>query len=182
MSYSYYYYFWQCTVSACAEFWGLLCSLGPEVSWLWLLESEGGASEWQRWQRRREMRVAETSIISLAVCNWILKVFYNPLSAGTRWKASALTRNSGYVRLATEQLLCRAYSGDKNSLAGIPAIVLIQALADQGWLCRKKCLGSRREAVRTVAWAQFWGRDEEPSSLHRCSVYHGRRKFSIFFL
>lgn len=96
------------------------------------------------------MRVAETSIISLAVCNWVLKVFYNHLSAGTRGKASALTRNSGYVRFATEQLPCRAYSGDENSLTGIPAIVLIQALADQGCLCRKECLGSRREAIRTM--------------------------------
>lgn len=110
------------------------------------------------WQRRWEMRVAETSIISLAVCNWILKVFYNHLSAGTRWKASAPTRNSGYARFAAERLLCHAYSGDKNRNSshrpnpgsGWPRLAVQERMS---WL--KKGSG-QNNGVSPVFW-EGWG-------------------------
>lgn len=115
------------------------------------------------------MRVAETSIISLAVCNWILKVFYNHLSATTRWKASALTKNAGYVRFATEWPL-GAYSNDVNSPAGIPSILLIPVLTKVG--CAGKNVlaqegeGSEHRGKPSYLWRM--------GSHHLCSVYHYR--------
>lgn len=101
------------------------------------------------------MRVAETSIISLAVCNWILKVFYNHLSARSRWRAPALTENAGYVRFATGRPLRSVYSGDENSPAGIPDILLIPVLTEAG------CAG-KNVLAQEGKGSEHWG---EPSFL-----------------